>query len=626
MRRDRAIAIEPELGAILAFALGIALLLAGVAYLFSSTVPDEQVLLNEINGLGYLVALPMSALMAASSRDTRLRRMFWALLAALLAVLAVNEFADDVLLRMEREWADADYDDLVLWILTPIGIYVAGSTRDAPRPARLLLVAGFLFQSCSNLIDLYEVELATLFGIGLEKMLVVTAASEFLFIETYLVGLLWLIVFTVLDPRRAFLRRAEAAAGPVERIHAAHRYYLAERLLAGEKLDRGHLWSLSACWPGLCFGWAALATWRNGRHVRALTGKSCLTQLREQGRLARRHGVAAPWYYAFELHGAERQGRAGAYLTRRVLKAATYRLLRPARARDLSDKLIFQDRCEAAGLPVARLLLACGDGRILRGGVDALAPRVGGIFVKPVRGKGGRGAERWDLLGEGQACDPDGAVADLDQLLARWLCRSRSGALLVQERLVNHPDIAALSNGALATVRLVTCRTEVGDFEAVGAAFRMARGRNRVVDNFHAGGIAAAVDLGSGRLGEATDLGFRPGIGWVREHPDSRAQIAGRLLPCWPETLALARRAHRVFGHRAIVGWDIAITAAGPVLVEGNGAPDLDIIQRTLRQPVGERRLGELLAWNLLQALRARAEPGRASALSDAAACSGRRA
>ena len=40
-------------------------------------------------------------------------------------------------------------------------------------------------------------------------------------------------------------------------------------------------------------------------------------------------------------------------------------------------------------------------------------------------------------------------------------------------------------------------------FEATDAAFRMAIGRNTVVDNFHAGGIAAAVEIaapaGAGR-------------------------------------------------------------------------------------------------------------------------------
>ena len=43
----------------------------------------------------------------------------------------------------------------------------------------------------------------------------------------------------------------------------------------------------------------------------------------------------------------------------------------------------------------------------------------------------------------------------------------------------------------------------------------------------------------------------------------------------------------------------------GPELVEGNGAPDLDIIQRTHRAPIGNARLGELLAFHLRDRLAA---------------------
>jgi hypothetical protein len=38
---------------------------------------------------------------------------------------------------------------------------------------------------------------------------------------------------------------------------------------------------------------------------------------------------------------------------------------------------------------------------------------------------------------------------------------------------------------------------------------------------------------------------------------------------------------------------------AGTLVVEGNGAPDLDIVQRTHREPVGNARLGQLLAFHL---------------------------
>jgi hypothetical protein len=67
----------------------------------------------------------------------------------------------------------------------------------------------------------------------------------------------------------------------------------------------------------------------------------------------------------------------------------------------------------------------------------------------------------------------------------------------------------------------------------------------------------------------------------------------------WPEALALVTRAHAAFADRVLIGWDVGLMSDGPELVEGNGAPDLDIIQRTHREPLGNARLGQLLAFHL---------------------------
>ena len=45
-----------------------------------------------------------------------------------------------------------------------------------------------------------------------------------------------------------------------------------------------------------------------------------------------------------------------------------------------------------------------------------------------------------------------------------------------------------------------------------------------------------------------------------------------------------------------VVGWDIAILADGPIIVEGNGNPDLDILQRFMPLGFREHRFGRLLA------------------------------
>jgi hypothetical protein len=270
----------------------------------------------------------------------------------------------------------------------------------------------------------------------------------------------------------------------------------------------------------------------------------------------------------------------------------------------LSDKAMFAERCRQYGLPAIPAILVLESGRLVRGeGRESSLPQID-LFVKMLRGTGGRGAERWEYQGAGRYRDHKGTLLSETGLIEhlKALTLATKKGCIVLARLVNHPDIADLSNGALATVRAVTCRNERGEFEVTNASFRMAQGRTSIVDNFHAGGIVAKIDLRTGEVGPATDgaMALGPGRGWCEKHPDTGGQIAGRRLPFWQETLDLARRAHALaFSDHVIIGWDIALLSDGPCLVEGNKGPDLDLVQKSHREPLGNARLGELLAFNL---------------------------
>jgi hypothetical protein len=56
----------------------------------------------------------------------------------------------------------------------------------------------------------------------------------------------------------------------------------------------------------------------------------------------------------------------------------------------------------------------------------------------------------------------------------------------------------------------------------------------------------------------------------LSRHPDTGSAISGEELPHWREILRLAIRAHNGFKEFAFLGWDIALSADGPVIVECN--------------------------------------------------------
>lgn len=334
-------------------------------------------------------------------------------------------------------------------------------------------------------------------------------------------------------------------------------------------------------------------TARNGPEIRRRSGKSLTRQVRDQLRLYASAGVLPPWYYVFSLHDDSCSARARTFLQRFETKPFIFPRLKARGGSPLNDKAEFAEYCHAKGIPCVETLM------LIDGAVPHCSLPDRDLFVKHNKGRGGRGAERWDKVAPDSFEAPDGERLSGSALVQRLAAKSRESALVVQPRLVAHAGLNELTTGALPTVRVVTCLNEGNRPEFIGAVFRMAIGGNVTVDNLHAGGIAAAVDLESGRLSHATNLGSDARLGWLSHHPDTGAQIEGRTLPLWQEVKELALTAHRLFDDRVVIGWDIAMLNEGPILVEGNGNPDMDIIQRFMTTGLRAQRFGELLDHHL---------------------------
>jgi hypothetical protein len=392
------------------------------------------------------------------------------------------------------------------------------------------------------------------------------------------------------------LRGAKSRAGgdrPLEAAFARRYWHPAD---AAEWLELAAGIILS---PVAVLGSSLWYTARNGPAIRRRAGKGLSRQFAEQLQLYLSAGALAPWYYLFSLDEDGSSDRARSFLQRFETKTSLFPLLKQRKGSPLNDKARFAEYCAAHGIRCVPVI-ANLDGK----SPPAELPDTD-LFVKPIKGRGGRGAERWDRVAPSVYAGPAGERLSATGLLDRLVRRSRQTPLVVQPRLTPHPAVAQMTSGALPTARIVTCLNEDGEPEVMVSVFRMSIGSNRTVDNMHAGGIAAAPDIATGRLSRASDLGMNTRLGWLTAHPDTGEQIEGEVLPCWEDAKQLAIQAHRAFSDRTVIGWDIAILEDGPILVEGNGNPDMDIIQRFMRVGLKRHRFGELIAWHLRQRLAA---------------------
>jgi hypothetical protein len=333
--------------------------------------------------------------------------------------------------------------------------------------------------------------------------------------------------------------------------------------------------------------WHAVAT--HGTAVRDVHGTPLWTQRLQIAWLGLRRGLDPESYYRFWLFRADRRRIAHLFIQQHEA-GLLYRVLAVREAmHDFSiteDKRLFAEWCREHSLPTIPVLAEFVDGAMVVP-ESLLSLPVTDLFSKPIDSYGGEGATRWRYAGHGTWRAPDGAACDRRGLIAALVEQSKERGILLQTCIDNDPSVAHVSSGALCTARIITIRPPAGAPELVSAVYRMATG-GQSTDNFSIAGLAAPIDLTTGRLGTAVRSDPRLVIAPVAVHPDTKATIEDTYLPWWSEARALVLTAHAKLPSIACVGWDVALTPTGPVLVEANWAPGARLAQAPSGVPLGE--------------------------------------
>lgn len=138
------------------------------------------------------------------------------------------------------------------------------------------------------------------------------------------------------------------------------------------------------------------------------------------------------------------------------------------------------------------------------------------------------------------------------------------GGGIIEGLIIQDDRMAIFHHQSVNTVRVITLRLK-DRIEIIHPFMRVGRG-GAVVDNAGAGGILGNVEVATGRVYAACDeAGHRYEV-----HPDTGVPIVGFVIPRWDEALAMVKELSNVLPQVRYVGWDLALTRDGWVLVEGN--------------------------------------------------------
>jgi hypothetical protein len=166
---------------------------------------------------------------------------------------------------------------------------------------------------------------------------------------------------------------------------------------------------------------------------------------------------------------------------------------------------------------------------------------------------------------------------------------------IFQPRLIPHDDVRALIGERIACLRVLTIMRPEGP-AVFRACWKIPTGKNWVDNFWRPGNLLASVDIADGAIRRVIS-GTGLTMAEVYMHPDTSVRLTGVKVPLWEKVCATALAGAAAMADFGVLGWDIAVTAAGPVIIEINDTPDLIMHQisdrRGIMEPVFQQFLAE---------------------------------
>lgn len=231
----------------------------------------------------------------------------------------------------------------------------------------------------------------------------------------------------------------------------------------------------------------------------------------------------------------------------------------------LRDKYLFYKYLASNGIPVAKVFGILDHGKLLTAEMNEFDEGVfrqkENYFIKSIDGECASFVKR---------------VKNFEEYQEVYSQMDHSQRYILQESLVQCDEMNRLNPCSINTLRIVTVK-KGDEVSILTALLRVGTQKTGNVDNWAAGGFAIGIEDN----GYLKEFGFyKPQYGQKADrHPDTGILFSEFEMPMYEEAKALVCKAHSTLYGIHSIGWDVAFTKDGPVLIEGNDNWEISLMQ-----------------------------------------------
>jgi hypothetical protein len=253
------------------------------------------------------------------------------------------------------------------------------------------------------------------------------------------------------------------------------------------------------------------------------------------------------------------------------------------------DKSIFYKYCQQANLPIPELYAIFFNTTagwsykkpIIKSELEWIAfikeDLPSEFVIKPSKGSHGEALHVYKKSDDG-IIDAQGMVVNEKEVYNSMHSNKNYDSFVIQERLKNHIDFNQISSSNyLHSLRVITFIDHSGRCKILHAGLFLILGKN-VISNQRYGQtgnlrIRISIEKGILEYGIASNE-KNGGYKKIVRHPETGVKFEGFQLPFWEDARALAQEAALKFLPTRTIGWDMAITPKGVIIIEAQDLYD----------------------------------------------------